>query len=263
MTLGIVAALHEEIADLLAEMAPGAHVEHIGMRDYYVGKLHGHDCVIVLARIGKVAAAATTTALIHRFDVRELVFTGVAGGLAHGLAVGDVVIADTLTQHDMDASPLFPRYEIPLLGRASFNAESALRDALAQAARDWLAEELHEQVSAEWRAQWQMAAPRVHVGQIASGDRFVSSANEVTLLRGHLPQALAVEMEGAAVAQVCHEYGIPFAVMRTLSDAADDTAHVDFPRFLREVASHYSHGILRRFLRSRPAHPPSHPPSRP
>ncbi|AKM32897.1 5'-methylthioadenosine/S-adenosylhomocysteine nucleosidase [Pandoraea faecigallinarum] len=251
MTLGIVAALHEEIADLLAEMAPGAHVEHVGMRDYHVGRLHGHDCVIVLARIGKVAAAATTAALIHRFDVREIVFTGVAGGLAHGLHVGDVVIADTLTQHDMDASPLFPRYEVPLLGRASFDTERILRDALAQAARDWLAEEMPARIDAALRSELRMAAPCVHIGQIASGDRFISSANEVTRLRGSLPQALAVEMEGAAVAQVCHEYGIPFAVMRTLSDAADDMAHVDFPRFLRDVASHYSHGILRRFLASR------------
>lgn len=251
MTLGIVAALHEEIADLLAEMAPGARIERIGMRDYHVGRLHGQDCVVVLARIGKVAAAATTAALIHRFEVTEVVFTGVAGGLAHGLSVGDVVIADTLTQHDMDASPLFPRFEVPLLGRTAFDAEPTLRDALAQAARGWIAEELAVQVSAGLRDELQMTAPRVHVGQIASGDRFVSSAGEVERLRDSLPQALAVEMEGAALAQVCHEYGVPFAVMRTLSDAADDTAHVDFPRFLRDVASHYSHGILRRFLMAR------------
>ncbi|ALS65569.1 5'-methylthioadenosine/adenosylhomocysteine nucleosidase [Pandoraea apista] len=253
MTLGIVAALHEEIADLLAEMAPGARVESIGMRDYHVGKLHGHDCVIVLARIGKVAAAATTTALIHRFDVDEIVFTGLAGGLAHGLSVGDVVIADTLVQHDMDASPLFPRYEIPLLGCATFGTAPALRDALVQAARDWLTDEMAAQVSSTWRDEWQTGTPRVHVGQIASGDRFVSSAQEVDRLRNALPEALAVEMEGAAVAQVCHEYGIPFAVMRTLSDAADDAAHVDFARFLREVASRYSHGILHRFLTAKAA----------
>lgn len=251
MTLGIVAALHEEIADLLAEMAPGARIERVGMRDYHVGTLHGQDCVVVLARIGKVAAAATTAALIHRFDVRQVIFTGVAGGLARGLSVGDVVIADSLAQHDMDASPLFPRFEIPLLGRASFEAEPALRDALAQAARDWLAEELDTQVSAGLRDELRMTAPRVHVGQIVSGDRFVSSADEVRQLCDVLPQALAVEMEGAALAQVCHEYGVPFAVMRTVSDAADDSAHVDFPRFLRDVASHYSHGILRRFLIAR------------
>jgi len=251
MTLGIVAALHEEIAALLAEMAPGARVERIGMRDYHVGRLYGQDCVIVLARIGKVAAAATTAALIHRFDVKAVVFSGVAGGLAHGLSVGDVVVADTLLQHDMDASPLFPRFEIPLLDRASFDAEPTLRDALVQAARDWLAEEMPAQVSAQLRDELRLSAPQVQVGQIVSGDRFVSSAGEVARLRDSLPQALAVEMEGAALAQVCHEYGVPFAVMRTLSDAADDSAHVDFPRFLRDVASHYSHGILRRFLMAR------------
>ncbi|ALS60540.1 5'-methylthioadenosine/adenosylhomocysteine nucleosidase [Pandoraea norimbergensis] len=249
--LGIVAALHEEIADLLAEMAPGARVEHIGMRDYHVGRLHGQDCVIVLARIGKVAAAATTTALIHRFGVSEIVFTGLAGGLAHGIAVGDVVVADTLVQHDLDASPLFPRFEVPLLGRATFDTEPSLRDALAQAARDWLAQEMPDHVAADTRSELGMSAPRVHVGQIASGDQFISSAGEVARLREALPQTLAVEMEGAAVAQVCHEYGVPFAVMRTLSDAADDAAHVDFPRFLRDVASVYSHGILARFLSAR------------
>ncbi|VVD75553.1 5'-methylthioadenosine/adenosylhomocysteine nucleosidase [Pandoraea terrigena] len=253
MTLGIVAALHEEIADLLAEMAPGAHVESIGMREYHVGKLHGHDCVVVLARVGKVAAAATTAALIHRFAVDELVFTGVAGGLAHGLSVGDIVVADTLVQHDMDASPLFPRFEIPLLGRDAFASTPSLRDALATAARDWLADEMAAQVPVALRTEWRMTAPRVHIGQIASGDQFVSSAGEVSRLRDALPHTLAVEMEGAAVAQVCHEYGVPFAVMRTLSDSADDTAHVDFPRFLREVASHYSHGVLRRFLTQRRA----------
>ncbi|MGC7406742.1 5'-methylthioadenosine/adenosylhomocysteine nucleosidase [Pandoraea pneumonica] len=248
--LGIVAALHEEIADLLAEMAPGARVEHIGMRDYHVGTLHGRDCVIVLARIGKVAAAATTTALIHRFGVSEIVFTGLAGGLAHGLAVGDIVVADTLVQHDLDASPLFPRFEVPLLGRATFDTDASLRDALAQAARDWLSEEMPHHVAEVVRSDHGMRAPRVHIGQIASGDQFISSAAEVARLREALPLTLAVEMEGAAVAQVCHEYGVSFAIMRTVSDSADDEAHVDFPRFLRDVASHYSHGVIRRFLTS-------------
>lgn len=151
----------------------------------------------------------------------------------------------------MDASPLFPRHEIPLLGRAAFSADVALRDALAKAARDWLAQHMASEVRPEWLSALHLGAARVHVGQIASGDRFVSSAQEVARLREALPNALAVEMEGAAVAQVCHEYGVPFAVMRTLSDAADDTAHVDFPRFLRDVASHYSHGILRQFLSAR------------
>ena len=92
----------------------------------------------------------------------------------------------------------------------------------------------------------------MHTGLIASGDRFVSGAAELHALQqrllagGHAP--LAVEMEGAAVAQVCFDYGIPFAAVRTISDRADDTAHVDFPRFVRDVASPYAHAIITAFL---------------
>ncbi|MDT4889625.1 5'-methylthioadenosine/S-adenosylhomocysteine nucleosidase [compost metagenome] len=85
---------------------------------------------------------------------------------------------------------------------------------------------------------------RVHRGLVASGDRFVSSAAESRALQAALPGLLAVEMEGAAFAQVCHDFGVPLAVVRTISDRADDTAHVDFPRFLREVASRYSQAII-------------------
>ncbi|PMY01486.1 5'-methylthioadenosine/S-adenosylhomocysteine nucleosidase, partial [Pseudomonas sp. GW460-13] len=90
-----------------------------------------------------------------------------------------------------------------------------------------------------------VAAPALHHGMIASGDQFIGSPAAVTELRERLPGLLAVEMEGAAVAQVCHEYGVPYAVMRTISDRADDSAHVDFAAFLKDVASHYSSGVLR------------------
>ncbi|GAB3625157.1 5'-methylthioadenosine/S-adenosylhomocysteine nucleosidase [Pandoraea terrae] len=248
MTLGIVAALHEEIAQLLGEMAPGAHVERIGMRDYHVGRLHGEDCVVVLARLGKVAAAATATALIHQFGVKEIVFTGVAGGLAHGLAIGDVVVADALLQHDLDARPFFPLHEVPLLGQARFATHPALRENLAEAARRYLQTEMAAQVPGDVRAAFGLTVPRVHLGLIASGDQFIGSAARLDELRAALPDALAVEMEGAALAQVCFEYDVPCAVLRTLSDSADDHAHADFPLFLRAVASAYSHGIIRHFL---------------
>lgn len=95
--------------------------------------------------------------------------------------------------------------------------------------------------------------PAVHVGLIASGDRFVSSAAEAARLLAALQacghQPLAVEMEGAAVAQVCADYGVPFAAVRTISDRADDTAHVDFPRFVADVASVYARDIMAEFLR--------------
>ena len=95
-------------------------------------------------------------------------------------------------------------------------------------------------------------AHRAHHGLIASGDRFVSAAHESERLRGALRAAghevLAVEMEGAAVAQVCQDYGLPFAAVRTISDRADDAAHVDFPLFLAQLAAPYAQGIIGKFL---------------
>ena len=91
--------------------------------------------------------------------------------------------------------------------------------------------------------------PRVHRGLVLSGDRFVATAAESEALRQRLPEALAVEMEGAALAQVAFDFGLPFAVVRTVSDRADDAAHVDFMRFVDSVASRYTLAIVRRFLR--------------
>jgi len=248
MTLGIIAALHGEISQLLADMAPGATRQHIAMRDYHAGKILGHDCVVVLARVGKVAAAATATALIERFGASQIIFTGVAGGVAHGLRIGDVVIANELAQHDLDARPFFGLHEIPMLGVSRCHADPALTLRLEAAAREYLEGRMRLEIPAPTRARFGLEAPRVHRGLIASGDQFIGSATRVDMLRNALPNALAVEMEGAAVAQVCYEYGVPFSVIRTLSDTADDQAHIDFPAFLNEVASLYSHGILRAFL---------------
>jgi adenosylhomocysteine nucleosidase len=100
-------------------------------------------------------------------------------------------------------------------------------------------------------AQFQLSSPKVHQGLIVSGDRFVSTNAESQALCESLPEALAVEMEGAAVAQVCWDYGVSFAAVRTISDRADDTAHTDFNRFIREVASRYSRAILSQWLAKR------------
>ena len=244
MTIGILAALREEVAHLLEDLEPGGHRTRIALRDYTVGTIHGHDCVIVLARIGKVAAATTATALIERFGVDRLIFTGVAGGVAPGLRIGDIVVADTLVQHDLDARPFFPRHEMPLLGASRCATDARLTQWLESAAHAFLEGPMQRRVGPDTRRQFGMDRPRVHRGLIASGDQFIGSAAAVRALREALPEALAVEMEGAAVAQVCHEYGVPFAIMRTISDTADDQAHQDFPAFLDRVASHYAHGIL-------------------
>jgi adenosylhomocysteine nucleosidase len=115
--IGIMSALHEELAAVLADMPDEQRVEVAG-RDFWVGHWQGHAVVAVLSRIGKVAAATTATVLLERFGVDTMVFTGAAGGLGPGVRVGDVVVASGFVQHDMDASPLFPRHEVPLYGRA-------------------------------------------------------------------------------------------------------------------------------------------------
>lgn len=228
----------QELAALLAHLDEDFTVQAHAGRRFHVGRLHGEPVVLVLCGIGKVAAATTAVLLAERYGVQRLVFTGVAGGLAPGVRVGDVVVAGSLLQHDMDASPLFPRWEVPLTGRSRFAADAGWATRLATAARAVLAQP-HPAL-----ATFGIAGPRVHQGLVVSGDRFVCTNDESQRLRADLPDALAVEMEGAALAQVCADFQRPFAVLRTISDRADDQAHVDFPRFLAEVAAEYSRDIV-------------------
>lgn len=239
--LAILSALAEEQQGLV-ESLQGAQCVRYAARDFWTGRLNGVTVVLALSRIGKVAAATTAAALIERFGAQRLVFTGVAGGLGDAIAVGDVVVGTGFLQHDMDASPLFPRYQVPLTGQSVFASDADLTARLLLATEVALTD------------GGPRPGARVHSGLIASGDRFVSGSQEaaavVDALRsaGHMP--LALEMEGAAVAQVCADHGVAFAAVRTISDRADDTAHVDFPRFVREVASLYATNIMKNFLQS-------------
>lgn len=243
--------MHEELGALLALMPDEQRVRVAG-RDFWAGHLHGRPVVAVLSRIGKVAAAITATVLLERFGVRAIVFTGVAGGLAPGVNVGDVVVATQLLQHDLDASPIFPKYEVPLMGLSRFAADAAIGDALAAVARETLRDPV-ALVGQEAVDEFGLRSPKVHRGLLVSGDRFVSTTAESEALQRALPDALAVEMEGAPVAQVCHDYGVPFAAMRTISDRADDAAHGDFSRFVAAVASRYSLALVDAWLASLPA----------
>ena len=245
----ILSALPEEQAGLLAQLE-GARRHTVASRDFWLGQLQGKPVVLALSRIGKVSASLTASVLIGHLGVSRIIFTGVAGGLAPGVRVGDVVVAQDFIQHDLDASPLFPRYEVPLYGRARFACEPALTSLLSTAARQALG-------SASTATMELPAGAKVHSGLIASGDCFVSSAEASRALQSALRsaghEALAVEMEGAAVAQVCADYGVPFAAMRTISDRADDTAYIDFTRFVNEVASRYALAIIKQLMQSLPA----------
>ena len=249
--IALVSAMHEELAAVLACM-PDEQKTVVAGREFWVGHWHGHEVVVVLSRIGKVAAATTTAALIERFGVSRIVFTGVAGGLAPHVNVGDVVVAREFIQHDMDASPLFPRHEVPLTGMTRFVADAALSDALFAVAPLAMQDMRASLPQSEW-LNLDLTNAQVHQGLIASGDRFVSQTVESQLLQRELPDALAVEMECAAMAQVCHDYGVPLAAVRTISDRADDAGHVDFARFIQSIARRYSVAVLDRLLSKLPA----------
>jgi adenosylhomocysteine nucleosidase len=240
--IAILSALQEEQRGLIDLLEQPQKIKHAG-RSFWLGDLHGQPVVLALSKIGKVAAATTATALIERFGAHQMLFTGVAGGLKSGINVGDLVVGQSFVQHDLDVSPLFPRYEVPFYGRTRFDGDTTLTMALFEASRQALSDpHLHSAYP----------SATVHLGLIASGDRFVSGVVESGVLRSSLVQAghdvLAVEMECAAVAQVCHDYGVPFAAVRTISDRADDTAHVDFPSFVNQVASRYARAVVQHFL---------------
>ncbi len=244
MSTAILSALPEEQSSLLPLLDGARSRTHAG-RTFWEGRLHGQPVVLALSGIGKVAAATTATALIERFGVQRIVFTGVAGGVGPDVRVGDVVVAAHYVQHDMDASPLFPRWEVPGYARARLDCDGPLSALLLQAATTGLQGMPVSPAS-------QGPSPRVHHGLVASGDRFVATAEAARQLTQALGAAghpvLAVEMEGAAVAQVCLDYGLPFAAVRTISDRADEDAPTDFLQFVRTVASPYAEQVVRHLL---------------
>ncbi len=219
MAIAIISALAQEQAGLAQRLEAKQVMQRAG-RQFISGRLHGASVVLVVCGIGKVAAAITATVLAVHFKVERMVFTGVAGGLADGVKVGDMVVGSHYLQHDMDASPLFERFEMPMYGMSQFAADPTMVITLSAAAQSLRA----------------LTSFTVHQGLIISGDTFLSSAQASSKLRADLPLALCVEMEGAAVAQVCHDCGVPFVAVRTISDRADEAAHLDFPAFVESVA---------------------------
>ena len=247
--IAIVAALEAELAAVLdAARASGEVTRHtVAGRGFLRGRLAGHDVLLALSGVGKVAAAATATVLAERADA--VVMVGTAGGIGPGVRTGDVVVADALLQHDVDPRPLFPRWHVE--GTVRFLPDERLTRALSAAARHVV--EAHRVTPPASFGELGIEAPSVHTGLIASGDQFVSTHRDSDRLRADLPDLLAVEMEGAALAQVCTTAGVPFALARTISDRADDDAHLDFPRFLDAVAAPYAHDLVLGLLAHLPA----------
>jgi adenosylhomocysteine nucleosidase len=246
MSIGIISAMKEEIRAIHEQLDLVTTTEK-GMRTYYQGKLFDQDIILVFSRWGKVASATTATQLINDFEVDEIIFTGVAGGIEDKIKIGDIVIGKGLVQHDMDASPLIPKFEIPLLGKSSFSTDERRTESLFKAAHIFISQ-IDSFLSKEVLESFNIDQPEVHLGDIASGDQFISDISHRDAIKKGLPDIVCVEMEGAAVAQVCYEYSIPFTIIRTISDNSNDNSHLDFPKFAKEIASEYALGVLKNYF---------------
>lgn len=226
--IGVIGAMDEEIAQFL-EWVGATKESVIAGITFREGTWHGKQVVICKCGVGKVNAAVCTQLLIDRFGVTEIIFTGVAGALHPELSIGDIVISSHCMQHDMDVTPLgFAKGVIPFAPDSVFSADPRLQELAFRAA-----EELYP--------------GHIRIGKVLSGDQFVADREKVRELHQDM-QGDCVEMEGSAVAQVCHLNQIPFVILRSMSDKADGSAHVNFPEFTKH-ASERSAAIVERMLK--------------
>ncbi len=217
--IGIIGAMDEEIELLLKAAQPIEEIQVAGLR-YFQGSLFGKRVVICKSGVGKVNAAITTQVLIDRFHTKTVLFTGVAGAVHPELNIGDIVISTACMHHDMDVTALgFAPGVIPFQETSQFAADPKLM-------------QLAERVCEEH------FPGRYQTGLILSGDQFIASRDKVRELYETFEGAACTEMEGAAVAQACFINQVPFVVIRSMSDKADGSAHVNFAEFTVEASEH-------------------------
>jgi adenosylhomocysteine nucleosidase len=242
--IGIMGAMPEEV-DGIVNLLTEKEEHRLGMRTYFVGRINGIKTIVVFSRWGKVAAATTASTLILKFNVSEIIFTGVAGAISPNLNIGDIVIGKRLIQHDLSGQPLMEAFEIPLLKIKYIEIQSHILKTAKNAVNNLLKNTLTEIINPVDLKQFNITKPKLLIGDIASGDRFFASTKDKNNLLEKLPATLCVEMEGAAVAQACYEYEIPFTVLRTISDTADENSHIDFADFIAKIANKYSVAIIK------------------
>ncbi|MDP3559402.1 MAG: 5'-methylthioadenosine/adenosylhomocysteine nucleosidase [Legionellaceae bacterium] len=247
MKVGILGAMLDEVKSIKQLMIIDRETQ-VGDKVYIEGSINSIDVVLTFSRWGKVAAASTATTLIHKFNVDFMFFTGVAGAVHPMLNIGDIVIGDGYYQHDMDASPIFSKYQIPLTNHILFEPRKTDVSNASIAAEKFI-QKIKSSIDNELLKKYSIVKPVVYRGIIASGDKFIANPSLHSDLSYEIGdrKTLAVEMEGAAIAQVC-DGNIPYIVIRTISDKADHSAVVDFQSFVTTIACQYSAGILNEYF---------------
>ncbi len=212
--IGIICAMNDE-AKALVEIMENARSEKHGGMEFITGRIEGTETVISVCGVGKVFAAMCAQTMILKYSPSEIINIGVAGGLNPSLKIGDTVVAHRVCQHDMDTSALGdPKGMVSGVNMIYFPCDNAIVDGVCNAASSVGIECLK--------------------GTVASGDVFVSDSERKSFIRETF-EADSCEMEGAAVGQVCYVAGVPFCVVRSISDGGDESAHMDFYTFLQEA----------------------------
>ena len=228
MKIGIIAAMPEELLHLTQNLDKTQEVQVLG-NTYYTGTIGKTDVVLVQSGIGKVMSAMSVAVLADHFQVEAIINTGSAGALAEGIAVGDVVIADKLVYHDVDMTAFGYAYGQmagqPLYFESDKNFITRIQGNLSQLEQTW------------------------HLGLIATGDSFIAGDDKIASIKSHFPEVLAVEMEGAAIAQAAQALDLPFLVIRAMSDNANHEASISFDEFIIE-AGRRSAQVLLAFLKT-------------
>ena len=215
--LGIIGAMQEEVETLLALMENKKELRKAGSV-FYEGVLEGLDVVIVQCGVGKVNAAMCTQVLCDLFDVTHLVNTGIAGSLCADLNIGDLVVSQDAMYHDVDAVHFgYPYGKVPGMDTTEFPADKTM-------------------IGYAFAAAESVNPSHTKIGRVASGDQFVAVKELKEKIIANT-QGLCTEMEGAAIAQTAYRNGIPFVILRAISDKADDSAQMDYPTFER-IAAH-------------------------
>lgn len=224
MKIAIIGAMEEEVKLLRSNMTGQSTEEHAGY-EYYSGSINGTKVVLLRSGIGKVNAAISTAILLKHYNPDYVINTGSAGGFHTDLNVGDIVISSSVCHHDVDVTPFgYDIGQVPGMPACFLPDES-----LVKAAQNSI-EELGEVV-------------HMH-GLIATGDRFMHQAKDVTNTRNNFPEMIACEMEAAAVAQACHTFEKPFVIIRSLSDIAGKENAKTFEQYLEQAATHSAKVIL-------------------
>lgn len=224
MKIGVIGAMEEEV-HLLRASLDSVNTEQVANCEFTSGTYKGQEVILLKSGIGKVNAAMSTTLLLQKFQPDVIINTGSAGGFDADLEVGAIVISDEVRHHDVDVTAFgYEMGQVPQMP-AAFVSSADLMDHAIKAV-----EELGEHAYA--------------VGLIATGDSFMADAERVETVRGHFPGMKAAEMEAAAVAQVCHQFGTPFVVIRALSDIAGKQSNISFEEFLPVAAKHSTQIVL-------------------